>query len=321
MKNLQHNMSPPSGVHQREPFPFEKYCNQWLLAIRPNLKASSYARYCGHIANHIIPFLGGFCGSALTEAELSAFSLFLEKNQGLSSKTQKDVLVLLTSILKYAGKFEPEYLDHLPEYPRIMRKEMRVLTRHEQKILVDYLMQDMDTVKFGVLLALLTGMRIGEICALQWSNISIREGKILVRFTMQRIPSENADDPCRTRILITSPKTEKSIRTIPMSELALNLCRKMQCRASEAYILTGNREYMEPRTPQYRFLKYTRDCRVHFHTLRHTFATRCMEVGMEIKVLSEILGHSNISITLDRYVHASFDIKKENIKKLSILGM
>ena len=182
----------------------------------------------------------------------------------------------------------------------------------------------MDSVKFGILLSLLTGMRIGEICALKWSHISIRDGKILVRFTLQRIPTENNTGGCRTRIIITTPKTEKSLRTIPMSELVVNLCKKMECKNPEAYVLTGNEHYMEPRALQYRLRRYTTDCQlegVHFHTLRHTFATRCMEVGMETKILSDILGHANISITLDRYVHASFDIKRENMKKLSAVGM
>lgn len=320
METLQQSTPPFSIVQPCKTLSFSEYCKQWLLMIHPKVKASSYARYHGQITNHIIPFLGSYCGDTLTEAEMNAFSLFLKENQGLSSKTQKDVLVLLTSVLKYAGKFEPEYLHLLPEYPRVARQEMRVLSRYEQKKLTDYLLQDMDSVKFGILLALLTGMRIGEICALKWNNISIRDGKILVRFTMQRIPTENNTNGCRTQIIITTPKTEKSLRTIPMSELVISLCRKMECKNPEAYVLTGNEHYMEPRALQYRLRRYTADCQlegVHFHTLRHTFATRCMEVGMETKILSDILGHANVSITLDRYVHASFDIKRENMKKLS----
>lgn len=226
METLQQNASPFSIVQPCETPSFSEYCKQWLLMIRPKVKDSSYARYHGQITNHIIPFLGSYCGNKLTEEVMTSFSLFLTENQGLSSKTQKDVLVLLTSVLKYAGKFEPEYLRLLPQYPRVVQQEMRVLSRYEQKKLTDYLLQDMDSVKFGILLSLLTGMRIGEICALKWSHISIRDGKILVRFTMQRIPTENNTGGCRTRIIITTPKTEKSLRTISMSELVVNLCKK-----------------------------------------------------------------------------------------------
>lgn len=324
METLQREKSSLPSIRSCKTLPFAEYCRQWLTMIHPKLKASSYARYHSQVTNHIIPFWGAFCCDSLTVAEMTRFSLFLKEEQGLSSKTQKDVLVVLTSILKYAGKFEPGYLHFLPEYPRVARQEMRVLSRQEQSRLVEYLLQDMDYVKFGILLALLTGMRIGEICALQWSNISIQDEKILVRSTMQRIPNENDPTDHKTKIIITTPKTEKSIRTIPMSELAVTLCQKMQCADPRAYVLTGNESYMEPRTLQYRLRKYTADCHlegVHFHTLRHTFATRCMEVGMETKILSDILGHANISITLDRYVHASFDIKKENMKKLSAAGM
>lgn len=140
METLQQNASPFSIVQPCETPSFSEYCKQWLLMIRPKVKDSSYARYHGQMINHIIPFLGSYCGNTLTETEMTAFSLFLKESQSLSSKTQKDVLVLLTSVLKYAGKFEPEYLRLLPEYPRVARQEMRVLSRYEQKRLTDYLL-------------------------------------------------------------------------------------------------------------------------------------------------------------------------------------
>lgn len=102
------------------------------------------------------------------------------------------------------------------------------------------------------------------------------------------------------------------------------LCDRMRHENGAAYILTGSERCMEPRTLQYRMKKYARDCGldgVHFHTLRHTFATRAVEAGFEIKSLSEILGHSTTTITLDRYVHSSLELKRENMRKLSEIGM
>ncbi len=321
---ITHPITPKTEINPHyEETTLAEYCRRWLQNAQPRLKASTYAKYSSQIANHIIPILGAYRAATLTNAELSVFSDYLRDTEGLSAKTQKDILVLLSSILKYAGKQEPRYLLLHPEFPKVVRREMRVLSRAEQKRLILYLTTEMDSVKFGVLLALLTGMRIGEVCALKWEDISVRDEKIRISSTLQRIQQSESGDK-RTQVVITAPKSAKSVRSIPMSPLALGLCLEMECPNPKAYILTGTTEYMESRVLQYRLRKYTAECNlegVHFHTLRHTFATRCMEVGVETKVLSDILGHSSISITLDRYVHASFDIKRENIQKLQAVGM
>ena len=127
----------------------------------------------------------------------------------------------------------------------------------------------------------------------------------------------------RTRVVIGSPKSDTSIRTIPLTNYAAGLCRKFKASTAEAYILTGKEYYMEPRTLQYRIEKYTRECGlegVHAHTLRHTFATRAVEVGFEIKSLSEVLGHATTTITLERYVHSSLELKRSNMDKLEAIG-
>ena len=183
----------------------------------------------------------------------------------------------------------------------------------------------MDSTKFGVLLALLTGMRIGEICALKWTEISLAERLIHICASMQRLPSLDSADGSKTKIVIGDTKSYSSKRMIPMTEFTLELCRTMQVENRNAYVLTGDViRFMEPRAMQYRFQKYMQDCDlqgVHFHTLRHTFATRCVEVGFEIKSLSEVLGHSSVKVTLDRYVHASLDLKRANMEKLQVIGL
>ena len=127
----------------------------------------------------------------------------------------------------------------------------------------------------------------------------------------------------RTRLVTGTPKSDTSVRTIPLTDYAAELCGRMRPKSSTAYVLTGTEICMEPRTLQYRMEKYTRECGlegVHFHTLRHTFATRAVEVGFEIKSLSEVLGHSSTTITLDRYVHSSMKLKRDNMNKLAALG-
>lgn len=200
---------------------------------------------------------------------------------------------------------------------------MRVLSREEQARLVAYLLTDMDACKFGVLLTLFTGMRIGELCALQWRSISLTEQTIRIDATLQRLRNTGEAGASRTRLVTGTPKSDTSARTIPLTDYAAQLCRRMDPHSPEAYVLTGTEHCMEPRALQYRMAKCTRECGlegVHFHTLRHTFATRAVEVGFEIKSLSEVLGHANTAITLDRYVHSSLALKRDNMKKLEAAG-
>ena len=260
----------------------------------------------------------------MTTGLIDEFTEELLFEDELAPKTVHDVLVVLHGILKYTATF---FTGGFPvieiNYPKPGKKEMRVLSREEQTRFVSYLLDDMDTCKFGVLLTLFTGVRIGELCVLQWGNISLKEQTIRIDATLQRLRDTSAAGSTRTRIVIGTPKSDTSIRTIPITDYTAELCGKMNPHSSAAYVLTGTEAYMEPRTLQYKLEKYTRDCGlegVHCHTLRHTFATRAVEVGFEIKSLSEILGHASTTITLDRYVHSSLELKRDNMSKLTAAG-
>ena len=200
-------------------------------------------------------------------------------------------------------------------------REMRVLNLSEQKALLNVLLHDMDLYKFGVMLSLYTGIRVGELCALQWEDISLSNSILKVRKTMQRIQDTNAGATTKTKIIITEPKSQCSIRDIPLPEFIVDIAKQF-ADAPKAFILSGKKKkYIEPRTMQNRFKALVVESKIddaNFHCLRHTFATRCVEVGFEIKSLSEILGHANVNITLNRYVHSSFDLKYSNMNKLSL---
>ena len=201
---------------------------------------------------------------------------------------------------------------------------MRVLSRNEQEQFVSFLLDETDQCKFGVLLMLLSGVRIGELCALKWENVDLKERTMRVSSTLQRLRNTEADNEKRTRIVVSTPKSETSMRTIPLTDHVIRLCERFADKNTSAFILTGTEDYMEPRVLQYRIEKYTKECGldgVHAHTLRHTFATRAVEVGFEIKSLSEILGHSNTTITLERYVHSSMELKRSNMDKLTAVGL
>ena len=297
------------------------FCDEWLRITRNRVKSASYVKYEAIVEKHIKPRLGSCHPASLSTGMVEEFTGILMRENGLSAKTVRDILICLRSIVKYVNK----QLGGLSQpvdivYPKEDPKQTRVLSVDEQARFIEYLLNDIDECRFGILLALLTGMRIGEICALRWGDIDQRCGVIKVSSTMQRIKDIDGDEK-QTKIMIGSPKSGRSMRVIPMSEQLAELCGRMR-RRDNAYILTGEERYIEPRTLQYRLRKYTDECGldgVHFHTLRHTFATRAVEAGFEIKSLSEILGHSTTKITLDRYVHSSIELKRSNMNKLSML--
>lgn len=315
---------PPAAVQSTEKR-FAAYCDEWLMLNRLKVKESTYVKYYAVINTHIKPKLGGFLVPALTSFHAEEFTQELLLGAGLSPKTVKDILVVLKSILKYAQKEHPAVAESIEiVYPKEEKKQMRVLTREEQVRFTEYLLADMDSFKFGVMLTLMTGLRVGEICALRWSDISPKDRVIRVGATMQRIKNLNGEDSPKTKIIISEPKTGASMRLIPLTDFSAGLCERFENPDPCAFVLSGSSEhFVEPRTLQNKLKKYTRDCGlegVHYHTLRHSFATRCIEVDFELKSLSEILGHSSPTITLERYIHSSMELKRSNMNKLSAIG-
>ena len=199
---------------------------------------------------------------------------------------------------------------------------MTVLTIQEQKKLTSLLLDSTDLYKLGILISLYTGIRIGELCALKWENINLSNKTLKINETMQRIQNMNPNENTKTKIVITEPKSSGSIRDIPIPVFLIPVIKEFQDKP-DTYLLTGKRnKYIEPRTMQNCFKRFIKESglrSVNYHALRHTFATRCVEVGFELKSLSEILGHSNVNITLNRYVHSSFELKSINMNKLSLI--
>lgn len=310
----------PSGMRHRLAF----YCDEWLRLSKSKIRESTYIKYETIIKKHIKPKLGGCFPAAVTTGVVDDFSKELLFEDELSVKSVRDILVVLHGVLKYTAANFPGIVSVVQiNYPKESRKEMRVLSREEQERFVKHLITDMDACKFGVLLMLLTGMRIGELCALRWNNINLHEQTIRITATLQRLRDTSAEDQSHTRVVIGAPKSDTSARTIPMTDHAVDLCRRADVKNTAAYILTETESFMEPRALQYRIEKYTRECGlegVHAHTLRHTFATRAVEVGFEIKSLSEVLGHATTTITLERYVHSSMELKRSNMDKLAAAG-
>ena len=233
-----------------------------------------------------------------------------------------DILTIIKGSIDYArcaGHKISCYLDRLNI--KKPQTDMRVLSTEEQQKLLVVLLSDIDLPKLGVLLSLYTGMRIGEVCALRWENLDLSDALLSIRETLQRIQDVDVGSSRKTKIVITEPKSKNSIRVIPLPSSLIQIARQFQA-APKAYILTGRVDkYMEPRSLQYNFKKYIEESGlsdVNYHALRHTFATRCIELGFDVKTLSEILGHTNVNITLNRYVHSSMDTKRANMQRLQL---
>lgn len=307
---------------------YEYWLNEWLTLKKLKIKDSTYIRYRNSIENHIKPHLGKYpidkIGTALMESFVAHLTTNgkLNGNGGLSAKTISDILIIIKESFQYArnhGVVTACNFDNITL--KKSAHEMRVLNCAETQMLIRFLLQDTDLYKLGVFLCLFTGIRIGELCALQWKNISIDDKTIKIEQTMQRLQSNDPNDVQKTRIIITEPKSFASVRVIPIPEFVIDAIKPYH-RNPNAYLLSGeSKYYVEPRTMQNRFKRYLKDSGIedaNFHSLRHTFATRCVEAGFDVKTLSEILGHSSVKITLDKYVHSSMDLKRMNMEKLQL---
>ena len=193
-----------------------------------------------------------------------------------------------------------------------------MLDKTEQTTLQQYIAENQNGTTLRIAISMSTGIRIGELCALQWRDIDLEKRILTVRKTIQRIqcPTETT----RTKLIITEPKSESSRRNIPIPECIMDFLKKSKGNSDE-YVISGSVKPTEPRAMQYRFSKILKNVKlpsVHFHSLRHLFATTCVKLGFDIKALSELLGHSSVEITLNRYVHSDFEQKREYMKLLQL---
>lgn len=299
--------------------------NEFLLHKEPMVKASTMAHYKNIIDRHIRIHLGKTKLLHINIELIDSYTQNLLLNgkksgNGLSPKTVHDILSILKSMFKYAVLQNYMNSDTLNfSMPRITSKAIVVLDIKEQEKLEDFSLRANDNYRLGIYLCLYTGLRIGELCSLKWSDIDFDKSLLCVNRTIQRI-SANAEP--KTKIIITEPKTNASVRTIPIPKFLLQILieKKPLSTDEDIYFLTGTKKYIEPSNYYAKYKRWLRKLNIPsytFHTLRHTFATRCIEKGFDAKSLSEILGHSNVNITLNRYVHPSMNLKRLHMEKLT----
>ena len=281
------------------------------------LKESTVANYRMKLETHILPALGDY---SVRDVKAQNIYAFMEKlrTKGLSERYIADNTVLLRSLLRYASvTYGVRNTAERLIMPKKAKPEVKLLSESEQERLKDYVERHETLSTIGIAVCLYTGIRIGELCALQWKDINLEKRTLTVRKTIQRI--QTPDNAKRTKLVITEPKSQSSIRIIPIPGC---LAEKLGSYVGkeEDYILSGSSKPFEPRTMQNRFARILKNANlpsVHFHSLRHAFATRCIALGFDVKTLSEILGHSSVELTLNRYVHSSMDRKKACTDKLT----
>ena len=297
------NTNNPEDIRARQGVTVAQMADEWLEVSRGRLKRSTLSAYGTTVRAHILPDLGSRRISRLKPREIEGF---LASKSELSPRTVYNISTVLRGVFFYAKN--RGYIKNIPIWtcPRArVRTEAGVMLPEERRALEVYLASEPDGEKAGLLLCLYTGMRLGEICALRWGDISQARHTVSIRRTVQRVYSTSG----RTELLLDTPKSASSVRTIPIPAFLWDILEPFRA-GDECFVLTGRPGLLEPRTMQNHFKAILKKCGlrdINFHAIRHTFATDCVEAGFDIKTISSILGHSSVAVTLNTYVHPSFD--------------
>lgn len=290
---------------------YKDVLNNWLIERKIFLKYSTYTNYYNIIHNHIMPYLGDYNIRSLNNNILQQFILQQLENGradnqgGISYKYAKDIITVLKLTLDFQIKIQ------LPYHPP---KQIQIFDKEHQIKLINYLQSQINHKNFGILLCIHTGLRIGELCALKWGDININTKILSINKTMIRTYTKEDG----SKLNITPPKTRSSIRNVPLNSWIMQYATLLQGE-DDHYILTNKPSYIEPNKYRLYYNKILKDLELPhltFHALRHTFATRCIECGCDYKSLSELLGHSNVSITMNIYVHPQMELKRKCVELL-----
>jgi len=297
---------------------FGEVAEEWLTIVESTQKHATYMKYRTVYEKHLREKLGN-CSFRELDSETLADVFRCEGKEALSGSLERSISCVLKQIFSHASVY---YHISPPQYAcegkKAAAKPVETLNQTEQAKLLQCLYDEMDIYKLGIVVCLSTGLRLGEICSLKWEDIDF-EGKLLhVNTTVQRIAVDGKNT--RTTLLEGKPKSIFSKREIPLSDELIKLLCPYSGGAGEYVINKG--KPMEPRTYQNKFHKYLQDAGVkkrNFHALRHTFATNCISSGADIKSVSEILGHSDVKITMNRYVHPTTETKRQHLNSLSAI--
>lgn len=306
---------------------FEELAVQWLASISLGIKESTYSHYHYTLRRYLLPVFGKLQVRTLNEQVLEQGMLQIitpadHSHRPLGEASARECLTMLRRICKYAAHLR--LIRPMEIYvclPQAKGNRIQPFSKTEQASVEEFVLKSPTVRKVGLLLAMQLGLRIGEVCGLQWGDFDLETGTLAVQRTVSRISTRDG----HTKVVIQSPKTRSSRREIPLPGDLVPVLRKLRENAeSDVWFLSGNAEKpVEPRC----YRKSIQIClrqaavrKVRPHTLRHTFATTCLQAGCDIKTLSEILGHANANITLQRYVHSDIERKRKEMNRIFCPG-
>lgn len=297
---------------------FKSVVELWQADKQQFVKKSTFAAYSLLIANHLLPTFSE--ANDISEEDVQQF-VFKKLKEGLSQKSVKDILIVLKMILRYGAKHNlMEHRQIEIRFPTEReRQEVEVLSKANQRKIMEFVKNNFTFQNLGIYICLSAGLRIGEVCALTWNDIDAEQGVIYVNKTIQRIYLVGEIEK-RTEVIIDTPKSKNSIREIPMTKELLRMVKPLKKVVNSSFfVLTNSAAPTEPRTYRNyykRLMKQLDIPALKFHGLRHSFATRCIESNCDYKTVSVLLGHSNISTTLNLYVHPNMEQKKRCIEQM-----
>ena len=299
---------------------FTRVAQLWKADKRQWVKTSTYCTYVNQLNKHILPYFGG--GVTPTEESVQEFTRHL-LDKGLGASSIRDIMLVLKMVMRHGAKLGVwPLVDIRLRLPVSARGagEMPVLSHSDQKRLLTHVQEHFSFRNLGILIAIHSGLRIGEVCALQWKDLDIESGVIRVVKTISRIYMNDGQEHIYS-LQLTAPKTASSVREVPMSRAVLRFVRPLsKIMAPDFFVISNGPEPLEPRYYRGYFHKLLRSLDIRdtrFHALRHSFATRCIESKCDYKTVSVILGHSSISTTMDLYVHPGLADKRRCINRIT----
>ncbi|GCF95941.1 site-specific integrase [Enterococcus florum] len=303
------------GKYGESSMSLEWWGTSWLTEMKQEVKESTYANYQYKLTHYVFPVIGTYALNELTP-EIGAILLTHLQKKQLSASTIRVIFRILNQCLNQAKSKEYVTENSFTEIklPKAGKEKARALTREEQRRLEKTANTEKANAGFPVLLALHSGLRIGEIAALQWEDIDFQTNLIRVRHTLQRVKRDH-----QTELILTSSKTDSSVRTIPLSDTMRILLWEHKKQAISKFVFSTNGHAIEPRLLTYHFHKIRKKVgleQIHFHQLRHTFATRCIETQGDIASVSAILGHRSTQMTLDTYTDALIEQRVRVVKQM-----
>lgn len=305
---------------------YKNWLAEWLENyIQTSNKARTYERYKNMVAIHIAPHLGEYEVDDISAIVLQKFisTLLCKDNKrtqiGLSPSYIACIMAVVKSSLKTAHTLGivSKYNANNVKLPKIVEKQVDCFSVQEQKKIENYILNNNKAQLKGIIICLYTGLRIGELLALTWDNIDFEKRTLIV--------SKSCHDGYvngKHCVIMDTPKTQNSARQIPLSKSIIPLLKELKKNSKCEYVISYNGKQILVRTYQRTFellLKKLNIPHKGFHSLRHTFATRAIECGMDVKTLSEILGHKNATITLNRYAHSLWEHKVDMMNKIGKL--